>query len=90
MYIFFDSRHDYEGYPPVSGQYEFTNENVKAREKVFFWRVIQQLRSYLKVPFSEMDLAEIGINRKAFIKGRLAGRFFSKIHQFPCNPLWAL
>jgi hypothetical protein len=41
MYIFFDSRHDYEGYPPVSGQYEFTNENVKAREKVFFWRVIR-------------------------------------------------
>jgi hypothetical protein len=29
MYIFFDSRHDYEGSPPVSGQYEFTNETVK-------------------------------------------------------------
>ncbi len=29
LYIFFDSRHDYEGSTPVSGQYEFTNENVK-------------------------------------------------------------
>ncbi len=44
------------------------------------------VKSYLKVLFSEMDLAKIGINRKAFIKGRLAGRFFNKIHQFPCNP----
>ncbi len=54
MYIFFDSRHDYEGYPPVSGQYEFSNENIKAREKGFFWRVIQELRSYLKVPKREI------------------------------------
>jgi hypothetical protein len=43
MYIFFDSRHDYEGYPPVSGQYEFTNENVKVVEKGFPCNLLRAL-----------------------------------------------
>ncbi len=82
LYIFFDSRHDYEGYPAVSEQYEFLNENVKAREKEFFWRLIQQLRSYLKVLFIEMDLAKLVLIERHSLKGDSRGDFLAKSTSF--------